>query len=284
MKLNEKAMLVSLSIPYWTGKASDERVNEEITRKHQTAADAHEYKKILLHPDAVNKVKATRTRARTYFFDQTSPWIDGGTRMLASALYLDVAKKMHEFRGEYESEVAELVRNYSKLKGEARKRLGSLYRDEDYPSESELRRKFGWEMKVLPIPSKEDFRLDLGDKATGEIRKQIEASINAAAALATKDLWLRLHTTVEALAEKMREADPTFRDSIIHNIKDLCALLPKMNIADDPKLEEMRRKIETELASLSTAELREDKKARKKAADSADELLKKMAGYIGETK
>jgi hypothetical protein len=282
MKLNEKAMLVSLSISYWTGKASDDRVVEEITRKHQTASDAHEYKKVLLHPDAINKVKAARTRARTFFFEKTSPWIDGGTRMLAAVLYMDVAKKMHEFRGEYETAVSELIRNYSKLKGEARKRLGNLYRDEDYPSEAALRKKFGWEMKVFPIPSDKDFRLDLGTQATAEIRKQIEESVKAAAAVATKDLWVRLHDVVSALADKMREADPTFRDSIIGNIKDLCALLPKMNIADDPRLEELRRKVEVDLSTLNLGELREDKKARKKAVDAADELLKKMAGYIGE--
>lgn len=282
MSLADKAMKVNLSISYWTGKASDERVTDEITRKHKTADDVHDYQKILVHPDAINRVKAARSRARAYHFEKTLPWIDGGTRILPAVFHKEYADKMHEFRGEYEEAVAEFIRQYARLKGEARKRLGDLFRDEDYPGVDKLRRKFGFSILVEGIQEAGDWRVKLGAKEEAAIRKQIEKQLADTAEVLTRDLWQRLYKVVRELAEKLKEKDATFRDSIIGNIKDVVALLPYMNVADDPKLEDMRRKVEADLAKLDVETLKDDPKVRKQARDAADDLLARMSGYTGE--
>jgi hypothetical protein len=281
MSIREKAMLVSLSISYWTGKANDDRVLDDLTAKHKTDRDVHEYRKVLIKPEAINAVKAARSRARAYYFEKTLPWIDGGTRILPSAFYFEYAKKMHEFKGEYEKAVADFITRYTGLKGEARKRLGDLFRDEDYPAVESLRRKFGFEDRVFPIPGKDDFRVDLGGKAEADIKRQIEESVRAATEVATRDLWKRLYHTVEALATRMKDADPTFRDSIIGNIRDICTVMGDMNVTGDKDLTAMTKKVLEELTKIGPQELRDEPKARKKVADSADAILAKMAGYIG---
>lgn len=279
--LQSKAMLIALSISYWTGKASDERVVDEIVAKHKGEKSAHEYRKILFDPKFINEPKAIRSRARAYLFEKTSPWLDGGTRVLASPLYIEVAEKMREFRAEYETAVAAFCRAYSAMKGEARKRLGSLYRDEDYPSADALKRKFGWEMNVFPIPDAGDWRVDLGGKENAAVKKQIEQQLEAATALIARDNWKRLYDVVEALVIKMKDSDPTFRDSIIGNIKEACSVMHAMNITGDADITKMTRQIESDLAKLSPDELRDDPKLRKKARDAADAILEKMSAYIG---
>ena len=281
-QLSQRAMLVSLSISYWTGKASDDRVVDEISKKHKTEKDAHEYHKLLVDPAAINEVKAVRSRARAYHFDKTLPWIDGGTRILPSAFYFEYAEKMRQFKGEYEQAVAKFIQSYSQLKGEARKRLGSLYRDEDYPTGERLTKKFGWDIGVLPIPDKEDWRVELGSKAEAEIKAQVDSLLRAATATATRDLWKRLHDVVSALAEKMKTVDPVFRDSLVSNVRDLCGVMEKMNVGGDAKLDEMTKRIQKDLGELDAAALRDDPKMRSKIATTADDILKKMAGYLGE--
>lgn len=283
MALTNKAMLVTLSISYWTGRASDDRVVDEISKAHKAEKDAHDYHKILVHPDAINKVKAVRSRARAYHFEKTLPWIDGGTRILPAAFYEEYSTKMREFRGEYEQAATDFIRQYNGLKGEARKRLGSLYREEDYPAQRSLEAKFAYKVGVLPIPEAGDWRVKLGAKEEAHVRKQIEEQLRQAMAVATRDLWKRLFDVVSDLATKMKEkGDIVFRDSLIGNIRQVLEVLPAMNVADDPKLEDMRKKVEHDLAKLNPAELREaDAKTRKKVADAADELLAKMAGYVG---
>jgi hypothetical protein len=279
--LASKAMLVNLSISYWTGKATDDSVIEELTTAHSTERDVHDYRKRLVKADAVNAFKAVRSKARAYHMDKTLPWIDGGTRVLPAKLYFDYAAKMSEFHEEYNGEVANFLKIFPKLKDEAKKRLGTLFKETDYPTAERLKQKFGWDMHAFPIPAKEDWRVSLGGKADAEIQKQIDDKVREAMVLATRDLWRRLHEVIQALSTKMREADPKFRDSIIGNVRDLLKVLPDMNVADDPELETMRKEIDAKLADVSMDALRDDPKARKKTADAADEILKKMAGYIG---
>lgn len=279
--LKERAMLVTLSVSYWTGRAADERVIDEVTKKHGTDRDAHEYRKILVAPAAVKAFHAVRNAARQYHFEKTLPWIDGGTRILPSGFYFDYTEKMREFRSEYETEIQRFLGNYTKLKGEARKRLGTLFREEDYPKTDELRAKFEWKQAVLPIPDKDDWRVSLGEKADAEIRKQIDDQVKVAMQIATKDLWTRLYDVVEKLAEKLKDAEGVFRDSLLGNITELVDLLPKMNVGGDPQLDKMTARVKKELAGFKLTDLREDKKVRKNAGDAADKILKAMAGYIG---
>lgn len=287
--ITEKAMLASLSISYWTGKASDDQVEDELTTKHSTDRDVHEYKKRLIKAEAINQFKAVRSRARAYHLDKTLPWIDGGTRILPAALYFDYAAAMGKFREEYNEEVRKFIKNYPQLKLEAKKRLGTLFKETDYPAVESLPRKFGWDFHVFPIPAAKDWRVDFSNSKEGaqtrdEMMKQVDQKVKEALHLATRDLWTRLHTVIQSLAEKARDPDAKFKNSIIGNIRELIELLPKMNVTGDIELEKMRQRVEKELCKIDPDELREDEKTRKQTSDAADKILKAMAGYVGGAK
>lgn len=282
-KIQHRAMLVNLSIAYWTGRAGDERMTDAVVQSSKAERSAVETKKILIHPDALNAPKAVRSRARAYLFAKTSPWIDGGTRILTRAFYFEVMEKMAAFQAEYEDAVHNsVIKNYSKLKGEARKRLGSLYKEEDYPTAEQLKGKYSWSCAVLPIPDKDAWKVGLGDKADAAVKKQIEEQIQDACKVITRDLWERLHKVVAHFAETLKDVDSTFRDSLIGNIKELADILPKMNVTEDPKLEAMTKEVVTALCQFDPAVLRENTKQRKAASSAADDILAKMAGYIGK--
>jgi hypothetical protein len=279
--ITERAMLVTLSIAYWTAKVGDESVVTELTNKHKTERSAHEYKKVLIDPAPLNVLKAIRSRARAYHFNITRPWIDGGTRVLPSAFYMEYAAKIQEFRNEYETACADFFKNYPKYKGEARKRLGDLFDEADYPTAEALRRKFAFDMRVLPIPAAGDWRVDLGAKGNAEMRKQIEATLLQAAEVVTMDNWQRLHAVVSHLAERVKTSDAVLRDSLVINIKEICAVMDKMNITGDKALAAMTKTVEKELCSIDVAAMRDDPALKAEAGDAADAILAKMAAYIG---
>lgn len=281
--ITARAMLISLSIGYWTGKTTDDSIIDELSNSHQTAKDVHDYRRRLCKTEELKGFKGVRSRARNYLKEHTCRWLDDGTRILPSPKFLEVLSKMHAFKAEWDDVVAKFVRRYPQIIAAEEKRQGTLFKRQDYPSVEAIRRKFSWDMTIFPIPSKADWRIDLGDQ-TAVVQKQIDDKVTAALQLATKELWERLHEPVKKLAEKMAEADPTFRDSIVGNIRELVALLPSLNVANDPKLEDMRRKVDEQLASLNPETLREDADARKKTKDAADKLLAAMAGYIGGPK
>ncbi len=75
---------------------------------------------------------------------------------------------------------------------EARVRLGGLFRSEDYPAPEELRSKFSFETKVMPLPDAGDFRVTLGDEEKERIKRQITAAVEASLQVASRELWQRL--------------------------------------------------------------------------------------------
>ena len=72
-----------------------------------------------------------------------------------------------------------------------------------------------------------------------------------------------------------------FSDSLVNNIVDLCALLPRLNIADDPRLEEMRQTVESTLCQANPEVLRDNIAVRATTASNAETILSAMAGYMG---
>jgi hypothetical protein len=141
-----------------------------------------------------------------------------------------------------------------------------------------------------------DFRVDLGDDEVKRIRAEIEHDVKEATQVAMNDLWERLYQAVSHMAERLdgtakyrgikskraKTKDKRFRDSLVENLVDLVALIPKLNLTDDPKLEDIRRRIEKELTKFDPEDLREDKALRSKAKRSAEDILNAMGGYISK--
>jgi len=282
MDITQKAMLSVVSIAYWTGKCADARVLDEIAVKHQTETDMHEYRKILVKPEALNRIKAARSRARTFWIEETMPWLDGGTRVLPAVKYEAFAERMRELKDDYETAVRDFVKGYDLLKAEARRRLNGLYREEDYPSKDELVSRFRFETTVFPIPAMSDWRVQLGKEAQEEIKTSTEAALKRAEEIMAKDCWKRVHEVVFALASAMKKEKPIFRDSIIGNIRSLVGLLPDLNVTDNAELTTMAQELKKLTAGLDPENLRDDPLQRKRTAKSADEILRKMTGYIGK--
>ena len=47
-----------------------------------------------------------------------------------------------------------------------------------------------------------------------------------------------------------------FRDSTVNHLVDLCEMLPRLNVMDDPNLEAMRQEVEAKLAGYNPDVLR----------------------------
>jgi len=60
------------------------------------------------------------------------------------------------------------------------------------PAPNELRGKFSFETKVMPLPDAADFRVSLGDEEKMRIQRQITATVEASLQVASRDLWQRL--------------------------------------------------------------------------------------------
>ena len=279
-KLNEKAMLATLSISQWRAQKHDKNISEEIAQNHGTTPDVGRYNKFLVDRQEVKEIAQVANEARTYHYAHTLPWMDDGCRILTAAMFPEYAAKMQELSGHFRDSCEKFMQAYPSIVQGARMKLNGLFREADYPPLNRLSRKYGFEVKFMPMPDKEDFRVKLSEDERAEIMRNIEESANSAVKEAMKELYLRLHEVVLRMVERLSDSEAVFRDSLVENITRLCLILPKLNLTNDPKLEELRKEVEDKLTKFDPNTLRNDAEARKETAEQADEILKKLQEVI----
>jgi hypothetical protein len=138
----------------------------------------------------------------------TLPWTDSGARLLPAAHFMDYSKKMREAKIEYATLVRTFEQKYPTEVQAARNRLGSMYDAGDYPDPSDISKEFGIDVSITPVPTANDFRVDVGDEAVNEIKQQINNSIAEKQADAVKATFDRVREVVSKMHERL--SDPTF--------------------------------------------------------------------------
>jgi hypothetical protein len=283
MSLSDKAMLVNLSISVWSARKYDKKVSQEIAAKHNTSDNVGRYNKNLLPVDAKSyaaTVKAANS-ARVYHYANTLPWNDEGSRILPASNYMDYNANMRKFRADFEKNASVFFNEYPNLQANAKVILNGLYKEEDYPTTQNMARRFAFSTKFLPMPEASDFRVDIGQDEIDSIREQINSDTQSAVKEAMSDLYRRLYDAVTHMVEKLGSPDAIFRDSLIGNVRELCDLLPRLNLTGDSTLEAMRTKIEKELTGFEPQEIRNEAILRETLARKAASIQSDLAGYMG---
>lgn len=282
--LNEKALLVDLSISHWTARKYDKKISKEIAQSHGAdgiADDVGRYNKILIAKSAISQVTRTVSRARADHTYYTMPWIDGSFRIVPARLFLDYTAKMGEHKAAFWSAVDTFEAAYPELMREAEKRLNGMFDANDYPHPAAIRERFAFEIDTMPVPNVADFRVSLSDDVAEELRREIEQRATQRYEQATRDVWERIRDAVKHIRDRMRDFDPDaggkLHDSVIGNLRDLVSILPALNIADDPELENMRRELERSLCKKEIASLKGDARGREQTRKAADRLLGVLA-------
>ena len=271
--LQSKAMLARLTISQWSARKHDKTVSAEVERAH-AAHDAGRFNKLLVSKALLDPVSKLAGNIRAYHYSQTLPWNDGGDRLLPSILFADYTAEIRRFKGEFQALVRTLVAAYPAEVQAARNRLGTMYNAADYPDAYELHTRFNIDIEFVPVPDAKDFRVDVSEEAADEIRTQITTSVNARQAEAVKDCYRRVRDVVSKLYERLSVENAVFKDSLINNARDLMAVLPGLNITQDPELFTLHNEINALLVDPQM--LRNNPAARKATADAADAILAKL--------
>ena len=138
----------------------------------------------------------------------------------------------------------------------------------------------------MPVPTSADFRVDLGEAQTAQIKATIEASLRDAATVANRDIAERIAEKVTHMAAKLRGYNNTkgekniFRDSLVENIRELASFIPVLNVYNDANMNSIAKRLEAELCDYSAEDLRLDDMARNNVADKADQILADIADYM----
>lgn len=281
MKLNDRALLVSLSISQWTARKLDKKATKEVADINRASTSAGRYNKSLLPlNDLLANVHQKTGLIREKFAKNTLPWGIDGTRILPSANYLPFMQDFRKEKGEWQYLVQNFLDNYDTLVDEAKRWLGDLYDEKDYPARDKIVEKFNMDMAILPVPTN-DFRVELSSDELTRLQEEMEGRMATVQQEAMMDAWGRLYKHVQHIAEKLADPKGIFRDSMVENAQETCDLLTRLNIADDPNLEAMRREVEAKLISHHPDSLRTDPDLRQDTAEEARKIMDAMSVFMG---
>ena len=276
--LQNQAMIANLNIRSWTARKHDRAVSNEVDAAHN-AQEGGRYNKLLIDKSALDPLTKHAGRVREYHYSLTLPWGDNGDRLLPAKAYMDYTATMRKLKDEYASYARTFEASYPQLVADARQRLGTMYDANDYPPISDIRDRFDIRVAFQPVPDAKDFRVDVGDEALAEIKASINEAVAERQAGAVKECWVRLNDVIGKLYTMMIKDKPIFRDSIIDNVKDLISMLPKLNITNDPALNEVCKKVSLVVNSTSPHYLRKSARMRNDVALAAEGVLREIADH-----
>jgi hypothetical protein len=282
-------MLVRLSIKQFSARKLDRRVTREVNDQHGAAADAGRYNKRILAKEALAEISGIGNAARATHYEMTSPWLDDGARVLSAINFSKYAQTMQAFRMDFEAAVAKFVAAYPSLRDSASADLGDLFDPADYPDPQDIGKRFEFRGAIYPFPTDADFRVDLADGQAADIRAEIASAAEATVRIATLDAWQRVHEVAARMKERLTAYTPggdgikatgTFHDTLVTNVTELCDILPGLNLAQDPALDAIARRLREELGGFSAETLRADPVIRADTAAAADAILAHVSDYL----
>jgi hypothetical protein len=288
MAIQNAAILVDLNIGAWTGRKLDKNVSSEIDVAKGTKAKGGNYHKHLLAgTDKLDAVQKIVSAVRVWHYEQTLPWSDGGSRLLPMKNFFDYKRTLSMFEAQFTRAVDEMVSEYPVMVTAAAFQLGALFNRADYPEADTIKAKFKFNYVFMPVPTAGDFRIQAADEAIAELQAQAEQHVTTRLNDAMKDIWTRLHECLSHMSTKLTDL-PTprvlkdgtemysqvFRDSLVNNAVELCGLLTKLNVTDDPDLELARHKLEDAIFGVTADDLREDDHVRSALKSEVDSILK----------
>jgi len=282
MSIASSAVLVELNISVWPANKVDREMTETVNTNASAVRDASQTRKNLFAGTTLRKdIEKLAARIRLYHNQNTLPWADKGQRLLPTKLFMEYKQTMNNYEVQFSQLCSNFFVEYPRLVAEAQQHLGTMYRAEDYPDLEDVRMKFGFRKAFDPIPESGDFRLDVSAQDLEEVKAGYEAKFDERLAEAMRTPWERLHTVLTSMSEKLKDEDGVdskkrYHDSLVTNAQDLVGLLDKMNITNDPKLEEARKQLELTMLGADIETIKESSHARESMKNKVDAILQKF--------
>jgi hypothetical protein len=279
-ELHTRAMLVSLRISAWSARKYDRKVSQETATAHNTTLEAGRYNKHLLPGDAPAYKALTSHVAsfRVMHYAQTLAWSDDGWRLLPIRNFTAYTDMVRQGMHTADKLLSEFVADYPSMRLEAQRILNGMYQESDYPSD--IASKYAWGVEYNPVPLGTDFRVSIAQEEIDAIAARTEERVKQAFKDAQQDAVRRLAECVSKIHERLAQPEAIFRDSLIGNARELCDVLTRLNLADDPQLETLRRQTEL-LAMTEPNTLRDNADVRIDTANKAQSILDAMTATYG---
>jgi hypothetical protein len=281
---HQSLIIAELNISVWTGRKLDKQATREVTTSNNADANVGAFHKKLLGdcPELI-AVQKHAANVRNWHYEQTSVWGALGQRTLPNALFPKYYEELTALEAEFTTLTETFLTAYSWAQTEARAKLGSLYRDSDYPTTDALRSKFSFGHSQQPMPTAGHWQLDMINEHNQILAESYAKTYNERLDATMREVWQRTYDAMSKMSERLDytggdvKDKKVFRDSLVYNLRDLLTLLDAFNVENDHRMASMRNKLEAALEGVSPDALREDDHLRRDTKAKVDAILSTLS-------
>lgn len=292
--LGERALLCGLSISLWGNRRQDKQISREAAASRGMGTKVGRFNRWLLVEDKAgtpvseyNAIITIRNKAGEVHRDMTLPWMDDGTRINSARNFIEWASAMRELKTEFDTAVDYFCNNYDHLVMRTKLIMDvaaeeegkpSMFNQGNYPSVSRVRNHFAFNTYVMPLPEAVDFRVKLSDLQVAAIQQRIKGQLNETVMNATEHLFERLADVARRVSH-LANPGSTIQKALSRDIESVCAIAERLNIADDPYLNQFAQRIRKELA-VEPVLLKTVPTEREALAARADVIISDMSAFM----
>jgi len=284
--LDEKAVLVSVKRRMY----SPYKLDQEESKKYG-AGNVNKH----LFEGRNNKVKETISKfsdVYVYVKENTVPW-STGVDMLNIDHYMEFTSGLRQLVDQANQAVNSLYACWDDEVQADLDRLAKIAQAKgkpnladpsDYPSADEMRAKFSVDVRYMPVPTTGDFRVVISDEDKASLQQQLDDAGNNATKHVLESMITPMKRAIEKLAVPIGKDGSVFRDTLIDNMVDVAERMNKVNISDDPaiqeKINDLRSLVGAYASPIGKDNLRSSQTVREKAVNQIDSLVSQMAGLV----
>jgi len=287
--LADSAMLCYLRVAVWSARKLDKKQTAKVTEDAGATTDAARVSKHLLaNADSLLKdVQRKASELRDYLDSNTLPWNDAGQRILSNDKALTFVGPFENKKKEFDELVDKFIAAYPALREQALMNLGDMANSDEYPPPDVVRSKFAVKLSFDPLPvGFGDIRTGMSEQQAKAWQNHFEGNVKQQIHEALTNAWTRLREDLEKYSDRLKIKDGSekteiFRDTMVTNLRDTCALLSSLNVFGDENLQRITQKVSLEIANFEPDTLRTTPACARHVKSEVDALLESMKGLMG---
>lgn len=232
----KKACLIQLATSVWMGtKMLEQKLMTKVAQNSEWLRG----RKFLINPELLGPLHTTTHQSRDLVKQYSLPFPITGLYLIPKESLAFVDERLNHQKERYLEKVDAFVGTYDLAREEAKKHLGNLFHESDYPIDIRSKFKFEWRFLTLDVPGKGSL---LSPEIFEREKKKFEDMMTEARDLAAIALREEFAEIVNGLVEKLsaNSGQPkTIKSSMFNKLHEFVTDLATRNIFDDEKLSEL---------------------------------------------
>lgn len=272
----QEACLVQLNTSCWQGsRMLDAAVMEQIG-----SSDWLKGRKYLVNPETLNPIRAVISRARKDLERNALPFPITGLTLVPKERIAAVEDILGRHRDDFGQEVERFIEGYEEARELARRGLGDLFSDFDYPLAIRDKFRFEWRYLALETPGKYQI---LSPEIYEREKAKFEAMMEETRELATAALRQEFAECVSHMVERLThdpEGKPKiFKNCMLEKVRAFLDSFSGRNLFQDAQLAGLVEQARSVLFEVDPEQIRENLWLKRRIADE----MGKVKAILDET-